>query len=104
MGMIEQFERLLASGQDSALLRFGLGSAYLQAGDPQRAVEHLRAAVTHDPGYSAAWKALGKALTAVGQLEDAGSAYAEGIRIAEGRGDIQAAREMKVFLKRLGQG
>ena len=32
MGMIENFERMLASGQDNALLRFSLGNAYLQAG------------------------------------------------------------------------
>ena len=104
MGMIEQFERILASGQDNALLRFGLGNAYLQAGDSQRAVKHLQAAVKHDPGYSAAWKALGKALTEAGQREDASKAYEAGIRIAEGKGDIQAAREMKVFLKRLCRG
>ncbi len=104
MGMIESFERLLANGQDNALLRFGLGNAYLQAGDPRRAVEHLRAAVQQDPAYSAAWKVLGKALTEAGQSEDASKAYETGIRVSESKGDIQAAREMKVFLKRLPQG
>lgn len=101
MSAVERLERLLAQGQDNALLRFGLGGAYLQAGDAERAVEHLQRAVTHDPGYSAAWKLLGKALTAADRLEDARAAYAEGIRVAESKRDIQAAKEMKVFLKRL---
>ncbi len=83
------------------MLRCGLGNAYLRAGDTRRAVEHLQMAVRSDPGYSAAWKMLGKALTAAGRVEDACAAYAEGIRVAEGKRDIQAAREMKVFLKRL---
>ncbi len=33
--------------------------------------------------------------------DDAISAFEKGIEVAEGRGDIQAAKEMKVFLKRL---
>lgn len=101
--MIEQFERMLASGQDNALLRFGLGNAYLKIGHPARAVEHLRAALAQDSRYSAAWKALGKALTETDQIDEAIKAYKEGIRVAEDKGDIQAAREMQVFLKRLGK-
>lgn len=101
MGVIEQLGAMLAKGQDNALLRFGLGNAYLKAGDPARAAEHLRAAVQHEPGYSAAWKALGKALAEAGQRDAASTAYEQGIRVAEGKGDVQAAKEMRVFLKRL---
>jgi hypothetical protein len=43
-------ERLLAAGKDSALLRFGIGNAYLKAGDAPRAAEH-RHALAFDPGY-----------------------------------------------------
>ena len=31
---LENFERLLAAGKDSALLRLSLGNEYLKAGDP----------------------------------------------------------------------
>jgi Tfp pilus assembly protein PilF len=99
--VISNLETLLARGQDNALLRFGLGSAYLQRGDPEKAVAHLQRAVEHDPAYSAAWKLYGKALGAVGKTEDAARAYEHGIRVAEARGDVQAAKEMRVFLKRL---
>ena len=99
--MIEQFEQMLASGQDNALLRYSLGNAYFKQGDLVNALEHLRAAVQHDPGYSAAWKMLGKALTEAGDAEAASAAYQKGIKVAEAKGDMQAAKEMKVFLKRL---
>jgi predicted Zn-dependent protease len=99
--MIERFEALLASGKDSALLRFSLGNEYLKAGEAGRAAGHLHAAVAADPGYSAAWKLLGKALEAQAAVDEAISTYRKGIAAAGARGDKQAAREMEVFLRRL---
>ena len=100
---IAKLEALLASQGESALLRFSLGNAWLEQ-DAAVASTHLRRAVELDPQYSAAWKLLGRALTASGATEDALAAYAEGIAVAERRGDIQAAKEMRVFSKRLGGG
>jgi predicted Zn-dependent protease len=93
--------KIFAAGRDDALLRFSLGNEYLKAGDPRAAAEHLRAAVLHDPNYSAAWKLLGKALEESSADREALAAYREGIRIAEARGDKQAAKEMTVFARRL---
>ncbi|MDX1434400.1 MAG: tetratricopeptide repeat protein [Gammaproteobacteria bacterium] len=100
MGLKENLESMLAAGRDDALLRFTLGNAYL-AEDPARAAEHLERAVALDPDYSAAWKSYGKALAAAGRAEDAIEAYRRGIETATRKGDIQAAKEMGVFLKRL---
>ena len=101
MDTVQRFEALLASGKDSALLRFGLGTEYLKAGDAARAAEHLRVAVALDADYSAAWKLLGKALAAGEAPADAARAYRSGIAAAVRRGDKQAAKEMEVFLRRL---
>ncbi len=101
MGMIANLEAMLARGQDGALLRYSLGLEYLKRGDSEQAAVHLRRAVEADPTYSAAWKALGKALAEVGLRAEAIAAYRQGIEVAEKKGDIQAAKEMKVFLKRL---
>ena len=92
---------MLAQGKDNALLRFTLGSHYLKEGDAEAAAAHLRAAVAHDAGYSAAWKLLGNALAALGRSADAIAAYRTGIAAAEKHGDKQAAKEMAVFLRRL---
>ena len=100
-GMIDNLEAMLAAGQDNALLRYTLGSQYIKNGETQRAVDHLREAVRLDPAYSAAWKAYGKALAALPDLAGACDAYTRGIEAATKKGDIQAAREMQVFLKRV---
>lgn len=101
MSIIDNFERLLARGTDNALLRFGLGNACLQAGRVEDAVVHLARAVAHDPAYSAAWKLYGKALCAAGRLDEAAAAYSSGIDAAQRKGDVQAAKEMRVFLRRV---
>lgn len=101
MDLIHNLSALLERGQDTALLRFGLGQALFGAGRAEEAVPHLEKAVEHDPRYSAAWKLLGRALAETGQRDAALAAYARGIAVAEARGDKQAAKEMRVFMKRL---
>ena len=100
MSMTDNFEAMLKRGQDNALLRYSLGTEYLKSGDFLSAIEHLQSAVAQEPTYSAAWKILGKAQL---ENEDAVAAIAtweRGIKVDEEKGDIQAAKEMKVFLKR----
>ncbi len=104
MAALEVFERMLAQGRDDALLRYALGNEYLKAGRLAEAVEHLRQAVSHDPRYSAAWKLLGKALSEVGALAEALEVYRQGIAAAQAKGDLQAAKEMQVFARRIEKG
>lgn len=98
---ITQFEKLLDTPRDNALLRFSLGNAYLKEGEALQAIQHLQNAVERDPKFSAAWKILGKAQQEAGQNEAAIATYTQGISVAEAKGDLQAAKEMRVFLKRL---
>ena len=98
---IESLEAMLARGTDNALLRYTLGCACLAADRREDGLVHLEKAVTHDPGYSAAWKAYGRALAEAGQEQEAIEAYRHGIETAESKGDIQAAKEMRVFRRRL---
>lgn len=100
MGMLENLQKLYDQGQDNVLLRYGLGNEYFKAGDFEQAEAHLRAALDQDPAYSVAWKVLGKTLAAEGRHTEAIEAYQQGIGVAEKKGDIQAAKEMRVFLKR----
>lgn len=100
MGIIDNFEAMLARGQDSALLRFSLGNEYAKTENHARAVEHLTEAVRQDPGYSAAYKQLGKSLAALARHAEAVDAFDRGIAAAEAKGDLQAVKEMQVFRKR----
>lgn len=99
--MLESLEKMLAKGVDNALLRFGLGKGYLDAGEPARAAEHLQRCVEFDPKYSAAWKLLGKALLAAEQPLAARQAWEQGLQAAREHGDKQAEKEMTVFLRKL---
>jgi Tfp pilus assembly protein PilF len=99
--MISSLEKLLGTPRDGALLRYSLGLEYAKAGNPERAIEHLREAVARDPLYSAAWKALGKALTDASRPDEALQAYWQGIEAAKKKGDRQAEKEMTVFARRL---
>ena len=101
MSVVPRLEAILERGGDSASLRYALGCEYLKMGDPVRAADHLSRAVAQDPTYSAAWKQLGRAQADAGLENQAMDTYRRGIRAANERGDIQAAREMKVFLNRL---
>lgn len=98
---LANFERMLAAGKDNALLRFGLGNEYLKAGDPATAIKHLRSALAFDPGYSAAWKLLGRALAEAEEPAEALGVYREGIAAAAKKGDKQAMKEMQVHARRL---
>ena len=98
---IASLEKMLDGPRDGALLRYSLGNEYLKAGDPEKAANCFKIAVDRDNQYSAAWKALGKALADAGQHAEALAAYESGITVAETKGDIQAAREMTVFAKRI---
>jgi Flp pilus assembly protein TadD len=99
--MISQLEKLLGTPRDGALLRYSLGLEHAKAGNHERAIEYLRDAVARDPLYSAAWKALGKALTEINRAEEALAAYRQGISAAKQKGDRQAEKEMTVFARRL---
>lgn len=101
MSLIENLEKMLADGRDDAMLRFGLGNAYFQNKDYDRAAEHLSRALELDAAYSAAWKLLGRALMQTGDLDAARRTFEDGIEQAETKGDKQAVKEMQVFLKKI---
>ena len=98
---IESLEKLLGTPRDGALLQFSLGMEYLKMENIEKAIAHLRNSVARDAGYSAAWRALGKALEAAGNSGDALDAYRKGIAAAHGKGDKQAEKEMTVFARRI---
>jgi len=98
--LLENFKKLLEKDQDNALLHFSLGNEYFKSEEFEQAEKHLRQAVKLSPEYSAAWKMVGKSLSAAGQHQEAIDVFQDGIKAAEDKGDIQAAKEMKVFLKR----
>jgi Tfp pilus assembly protein PilF len=101
MNPIDTFKSLLEKGNDNALLRYSLGNEYFKTADFEQAIIQLEKAIEFNQTYSAAWKLYAKALLENNQNTKAINAYEEGINIAEENGDMQAVKEMRVFLNRL---
>jgi tetratricopeptide (TPR) repeat protein len=99
--MISHLEKLLGTPRDGALLRYSLGLEHAKAGNLERAAGYYRDALARDPLYSAAWKALGKALGDLDRPAEALEAYRQGIEAAKQKGDRQAEKEMTVFARRI---
>ena len=101
MTQLDTFKALLDKGNDNELLRYSLGNEYFKQNDFEQAIIHLEKAIELKPSFSAAWKLYAKALVENKQTAEAIIAYEKGIKVAEENGDIQAVKEMRVFLKRL---
>ena len=100
MNRVDSLRAQLGGPRDGALLRYLLGTALLDAGDAIGAITQLHVALDFDANYSAAWKLLGKACLAANDPPAAADAWRQGIAVADARGDVQAAKEMRVFLAR----
>ena len=98
---LASFERMLAAGKDSGVLRYSIGNEHAKAKDWPAAAEALAQAVALDPDYTAAWKLYARALLETGQPQAALDAYRQGIDVARGKGDRQAEKEMTVFARRI---
>ena len=98
---IRQFQELIALEPEDTMLRFGLGELYIEAAEFACAAEQFAEIVRLDPQYSAAYRYLGQAYTALDRGPEAAEVLQRGIVVAEARGDLQTAREMGVFLRRL---
>ena len=100
---IEQFKEVVDLFPDDAVARFGLATAYLEAGEAADAVREFQAAVEMKADYTAAYRGLGRSLERVGRIEEAKEVYRRGISVGQQTGDLQTKKEMEVFLHRLEQ-
>jgi tetratricopeptide (TPR) repeat protein len=81
-GALALLEPLAQSQPNAAAAHCELGLALGLKGRGDRAIEALRRAVALKPEIPAAWRALGDHLIAVGDVQGADAAYAEGIRFS----------------------
>lgn len=92
---------LVGTDRDSALLRLTIANALLLDDQASEAEAELVIATQMDPVYTAAWKQLGKVRLARNDTEGARQAWQSGLEAAQKNGDVQAEKEMAVFIKRL---
>lgn len=101
---VEGIKELLQHYPDDVLLLITLGRRYMEEDEYAEAEKAFLQAVDLDPAYSVAYRYLAQAHEKNGNLSKAAEAYRHGIRVARDQGDIQVAKEMEVFLKRLTRG
>ncbi len=101
MDRIEALKDIVAAEPGDGLSRFMLGQELLKADRAGEAVEQLEAAIRLSPDHTAAYRHLGNALAAVGRGEEARRVFETGLEVAGRTGDLQTAKEIGVFLKRL---
>ena len=98
---VDSLLELVDTPRDSAMLRLTLARLLAARGDLADAERHLLAALDMNPGYTAAWKELGRVRQQNGDAAGAAEAWRTGIEKARENGDKQAEKEMTVFLKRV---
>ena len=99
---VDRLLAMIGTDRDSAMLRLTISRLLAAREEVEQATAHLEAATAMDPGYTAAWKELGKLRLQRGDEPGAAAAWRRGIEQARERGDKQAEKEMSVFLRRLG--
>src|SRR5437899_9829397 len=90
---IAAFKEVAEEMPDDPVVRFGLAGAYLDAGQPENAVEEYREPIRLKPDYSAAHRGLGRALERAGRIAEAIAAYQQGLEVATRNGDPQTVKE-----------
>ena len=98
---IQQLEEVIGDNSENAFLQYSLGHEYLEIEDIKNAIPKLEKAIQLQDTYSAPYRALGKALSLDARIDEAKDIFLRGIKIANERGDLQTAKEMAVFLKRI---
>lgn len=97
---IEGLEELVAEDPQDSTARFMLATELARAGRHATAAAHFEDLVSREPDYTAAYRGLGRARVALGDLEGARDVFTRGLAVAERTGDLQSGKEMASFLRR----
>lgn len=99
---ISALRELLAADPGDRDLPFLLGKALLDAGEFDEAAARLAAAAEANPDLAAIRRHWGEALRDAGRPDEARRVWEAGIETSERTRDLQAGKEMRALLKRLG--
>ncbi len=86
---------------DGTHLRVLLANALLDANLREDALDELRWSLKFDPLNIAAMRMMGMTLVKMGNVNRAVQLFQKAIKLATESGNVPAARELKIFLRRL---
>ncbi len=99
---IKRLKDLAAADPNDPLTFFLLGRELMEVARFEDAAQALEKTVQLNPEYTAAYRYLGDSHRMAGNNARAREIYEAGIAVSEATGDLQAGKEMKVFLRKLG--
>lgn len=98
---IATFEEVLEIDPEDPVAAFGLGQAYVQRNEHEKAIPHFEKAGRVQKDFSAAYLNLGKCHEFLGRVDEAITAYQAGIAAATRKGDLMPLKEMERRLEPL---
>jgi Fe-S cluster biosynthesis and repair protein YggX len=99
---VEQFRKMAEADPENALAHFSLGKALLEAEQHAEAARSLQRAIALDPNIGKLYQLLAEAQLGTGHRDYAVETLTNGVRVAQGRGDLLPRNEMIAKLKELG--
>jgi tetratricopeptide (TPR) repeat protein len=95
------FRKLIDKDPENPMILFSLGNELFKEEKYEEARGHLAKAVENKPDYSVAFRTLGRTHFELGEYDEARSVFERGREVAQENGDLQTAKEINVFMKRL---
>ena len=99
---IEQFRKMANDDPKNEVAHFSLGREYLTSGQYELALASLGRCVELNPNISKAYQLQAQALLKLDRRADAVEKLTEGVKRADGRGEMMPRNEMMAMLKELG--
>lgn len=99
---IERFKKMAEADPQNELGHFSLARALMDGGQYVSAIESLRRVIAIDASRSKAYQMLGECLIKEGKKGEAVATLTQGVKIADGRGEMLPRNEMVEMLKGLG--
>jgi Fe-S cluster biosynthesis and repair protein YggX len=99
---IERFKKMAEADPQNELGHFSLARALMDGGQYGSAIESLKRVIAIDASRSKAYQMLGECLMKEGQKGEAVATLTQGVKIADGRGEMLPRNEMVEMLKGLG--
>ena len=97
----DMFRKLLQKDSDNPMILYSLGNELFKEGRYGEARDHLQRAIENKPDYSVAYRMLGRAHFELNEDAEAKNVFLKGKGVATENGDLQTAKEMDVYLRRL---
>ena len=96
----QQLEAMLAEDPNDEFLRYALAMEFVNAGEHESAVSHLRELIALHPAkpYVPAYQMAGQSLLKLGRTGEAIPILREGVAEAQKQGNLHAAGEMQGML------